>query len=423
MTTFKHPHGKTFRYDFRYKGRRYTGTTDQLTKADADLVQAEIQKRLRQQAWGIAPVQREHTPTFTDWAPHFYAHQAKRLTRPDILARTIRLVLAFFGTRPTTSPPVDGGVYHDLRLADPILDPDWLTKFEDWMEDRGIRGTTKNTYRSCLSGMYKVAMRPRWRKKTNVAVNPMVGAERDRQVSRDVTLTVDQLRAWILASPPHVRLAMAIAALAPKLRLASILALRWDRHFDADLTMITNDKHKTIRHTGKPQIVPIDPQLAAILEVARTAARKAQRAHVITYHRKPVADIKTALKRAAGDAGVPYGRDDGATFHTLRHTMATMLAELGVPDAQRQLVMGHLDLRTTQGYTHLRPATEIGPLAQLSKAVQIQAAVQGPVQGPAKRGSRIAQEKRETAGSGKQVSVTRRSKQVTELRATRRRHS
>lgn len=399
MTTFRHPAGKTWRYDFWYKGRRYTGTTDQLTKADADLVEAEIKKRLRQQVWGIAPVQREHTPSFTEWANHFYEHQRKRLTRPDILERTIRVVLAFFGRQPTQDPPVEGGVYHDLRLADPILDPDWLMKFEAWMEARGVSGSTRNSYRSCLSGMYKLALRPAWRKKTNVAMNPMAGTERDATRSRQVTITVDQLRAWILASPPHVRLAMAIAALAPKLRLASILALRWDRHLDPDLTFITNDAHKTIRHSGSPQVVPIDPQLRAILEPVRTAAKRQKLTHVITYRGAAVASIKTALKRAAADAGVAYGRE-GATFHSLRHTMATLLAELGVPDEQRRLVMGHTDLRTTQGYTHLRPLHEIGPLAALSGAVQITASVQGPVQGPAPRGSKNPSGKRRSATGG-----------------------
>lgn len=400
MTTFKHPKGRTWRYDFRWKGRRYTGSTDQLTKEDAELVEAEIRKRLRQQAWGIAPVQREHTPTFSDWAEHYYAYQAKRLTRPDLLERTLRVVLAFFGSTPS-QPIKGGGPYHNLRLADPILDPEWLTKFETWMDDRGVEGSTRNSYRSCVSGMYKLAMRPTWRKKTNVQINPMLGVERDRGRSRKVTLTIEELRAWILAAPPHVRLAMAIAALAPKLRLASILALRWDRHLDRDLTFITTDQHKTIRHTGEPQVVPIDPQLRAILEPVRAAAKRARLRHVITYRGASIASIKTALKRAAEDADIDYGRDAGATFHSLRHTMATMLAEIGVSDELRRLVMGHRDVRTTQGYTHLRPLHERAPLAELSKVVQITEAVQGPVQGPAKRGSKRLRKRNKLPGTGR----------------------
>lgn len=378
MTTFKHPKGTTWRYDFWWKNRRYTGTTDQLTKEDADLVESEIRKRLRQQAWGIAPVEPQRTPLFADWAEHYFVYQQKRLTRPDILERTLRMVLAFFGARPAEHP-VEGGPYHNLRLADLILDPDWIMKFEAWMERRGIAGATKNTYRSAVSGMYKLAMRPQWRNKTHIQTNPMLGVERDAQQSRRVTVTLEQLRAWIAASPPHVRLALAIGALAPKLRLASILALRWGTHIDKGLTFITVRDHKTIRHTGEPQVMPIDPQLAGILQPIQRASGP-----LIAYRGEPVQDIKTALKRAARDAGIDYGRA-AVTFHSLRHTMATLLAEIGVPDEQRRLVMGHADIRTTQGYTHVRPIHERAALAQLSEAVQIAESVGGPVQGPAPR--------------------------------------
>lgn len=383
MTTFRHPKGKTFRYDFRWKGRRYTGNTDQLTKEDADLVEADIKKRLRQQAWGIAPIDRFRTPSFTEWAGHYYERQATRVTRPDLQLRTLRMVLAFWGTKPTKEPPVEGGPYHNLRLADPIADPEWIEKFERWMETRRISGSTKNSYRSALCGMYKLAMRPAWRKRTNVTANPFAGIERDAGRSRSVTVTVEELQAWIVAASVHVRLALAIAALAPKLRKASILALRWDRHFDPALTFITTDQHKTIRSSGQPQVVPIDPQLRAILEPFREAAKAARTPYVITFRGKPVKDIKTAVKGSAGRAGLVYGRH-AVSFHTVRHTMATMLAELGVPEKQRQMVMGHAELATTQRYTHLRPIHEREPHAALSQAVRLQEVVQGPPSKPSR---------------------------------------
>lgn len=376
MTTFRHPRGKTFRYDFEWRGRRYTGSTDQLTKADADLVEAEIKKRLRQQAWGIAPFDRQRTPSFTDWAGHFYDYQRRRLTRPDLIERTLHMVLAFWGAKPAEKA-VDGGPYHNLRLADPILDPEWIEKFEQWMDKRGLSGSAKNTYRSACSGMFKLAMRPAWRKKTNVVANPFVGIERDAQTSRKVTITVEQLQAWIQHSPPHVRLALAIGALAPKLRLASILSLKWHVNFDRDLQFLTVYDHKTIRSSGEPQVVPIDPQLREIL-----LPLKKRSGALIAYKGQAVSSIKKALARAARDAGITYGRAH-VTFHSLRHTMATLLAELGVPDEQRRLVMGHSDLRTTQGYTHLRPQHERAPHAALSAAVQLTDSVQGKVQGPA----------------------------------------
>lgn len=405
VTTFKHPQGTTWRYDFYYKGRRYTGTTDQLTKADADLVESEIKKRLRQQAWGIAPLERRQTPTFTDWADHYCDAQEARLTRPDILERTVRMVLGFWGQKPEKDPVKDAP-YHNLRLADPLLDPMWLERFEQWMATRKLSGATKNTYRSAVSGMYRLAMRPRWRAVTNITVNPMAGTERDPVRSRKVTITADQLRAWITAAPPHVGLALAIGALAPKLRKASILALRWDRNLDPDLAFITVHDHKTIRSTGEPQAMPIDPQLKAILQPFQAAAKKRRQKHVITFRGKPVEDIKRALASAAKTAGIDYGRS-GVTFHSLRHTMATLMAELGIGDELRRAVMGHSDLRTTQGYSHLRPIHERAPLAALSEKVDLQGTVQGPSAAP----SKFAKTKR-TSPKRITVATSRRNEQT-----------
>jgi len=58
-----------------------------------------------------------------------------------------------------------------------------------------------------------------------------------------------------------VRLAVTIAALAPKLRRASVLALTWQEHVDPDLRFITVHRHKTVGTLRRPQVVPIsDPR-------------------------------------------------------------------------------------------------------------------------------------------------------------------
>ncbi|WP_251861839.1 tyrosine-type recombinase/integrase [Clostridium sp. Marseille-Q2269] len=51
------------------------------------------------------------------------------------------------------------------------------------------------------------------------------------------------------------------------------------------------------------------------------------------------------------DAKIPYKK-----FHTLRHTYATRLFELGVPIKTVQTLMGHSDIKTTMNiYTHVMP--------------------------------------------------------------------
>jgi len=71
-------------------------------------------------------------------------------------------------------------------------------------------------------------------------------------------------------------------------------------------------------------------------------------------------------------AGLPFARAvDGATFHTLRHTAVSLLAELGEPEAIRKEVIGHRSIATTQQYTHLRPLHEVPAHERLAEAVPI----------------------------------------------------
>jgi hypothetical protein len=162
-------------------------------------------------------------------------------------------VLRFWGAKPSgknpKNPAIAGEPYHDLRLGDPITDPSWIVRFEEWMDARGVAGQTKNQYRSTIRQMYQLALQPKWRVKTGVQTNPMDGIYRDRPGAREVTVTPEELRAILQHASYHLRLALAIGALAPKLRLGNILALEWGVHVDRAMQFITVRQHKTVGKT------------------------------------------------------------------------------------------------------------------------------------------------------------------------------
>lgn len=253
MAVFLVPRGTTYRYDFRYRGKRYLGSTGQTKLTAAREVEARLKEKVRRVAGGL--VRPEDSPYISEWAGTYYAFRAERVRRPERILELLNRVLLFWGARPPeghTVAALDGEPYHNLRLIDPVEDPDWIVQFEGWMRDRAISPQTRNHYRSAMSGMYRVALLPQFRKQTGVTMNPFVGLERERVHRRRVIVTVDQLRAWIAHASYHVRLAVAIAALAPKLRLRNILDLKWDEHLDEALTTITVWDHKTVHHTGEP---------------------------------------------------------------------------------------------------------------------------------------------------------------------------
>ncbi len=386
MTVWKPKDRAAYRYKFYYRGAPYQGGTGQLTYDDACEFEERRKREVRRQAAGL-PTLPEHSPRISDWAEVYvrYVETRGRIKRLDRVHELLRVVLRFWGAKPSgkndENPPIEGEPYHDLRLADPIRDPDWLVKFDWWMDARRV-GTgkgprrpvspqTRNHYISMMSRLYELARRPQYTKKTGISTNPFRTMERYRTAGRRGAVTAEELRAWLQHAPPHAQIAIAIAALAPKLRLRNVLDLRWDRSFDPALQYITVQDHKTAGLTGRPLVVPITTQLRALLAVLR---RVHTSDYVITYRGQHIrTSIRGAVRAGAQAAGLTYGLlRGGVTFHTIRHTAATLLAELPhLTEAQRSATMGQ-DILTTQRYTHLRPDSQRPVLEALAEVLSLQ---------------------------------------------------
>lgn len=376
MTVYLPKGRKTWVYDFEYQKRRYHDTTHQTRKDDALQVEAALKLKLRQQKGGIANFDPEDTPTFTVWAGTVLKYQKRFTERPDLVKRALDVVLEFWGAKPArpkkkaaverplkVAPP-----YHDLRLGDPIADSSWLLKFQEWVERRGVSGSTRNTYLSTMSTFYRVALEPEYRKIARVESNPFLNIRRSPTNKRVIALEPEVVLGWIGALSYHAALAATIAALAPKMRLQTILELEWREHFDRRLERITIYKHKTAGRVGTPQVTPVSQQLQEILAFEHN---RSDSSFVITYHGEPVQSIKTAVKRGAKAAGLKWGVADGVTFHTLRHSIATLLADLGLSEAFRKELLGHKEIRTTQQYTHLAARSQVAPHEALSAAMPL----------------------------------------------------
>lgn len=387
MSVYKGKGRKTYQYDFWYGGVHHKDNTHQTTEADARLVEARIKLELRKQRGGIA--EPPPSPTIASWAGVYYTHCVKlqkRTGRPKRLEKideNLRVVLRFFGRRPSAADdplqpaPGEEAPFHDLSLRDLIDDPHWLVEFDAWIDRRNVAGSTRNHYLSTMSRLYHTAKLPAYRKTTGVTTeNPFDGIPRDRRVARKVALTPALVLEWIGMMSYHARLAVSIAALAPKLRLQNVLALKRDVHIDAAVTHIIVTDHKSDLVTGAPLVVPIAAQLRTILLDAFDRMAPGT-THVVQYRGQPVKSIRRSVQAAAMDAGIRWGRftDGGITFHTLRHTASTILARLQVNPWLQRDVLGHQDLATTDGYTHLQVEEERAPLEQLSAALPIAAVV------------------------------------------------
>lgn len=394
MTVYRAKGRRTFTYDFVFDGQRYFGNTKQTREVDAKLVESQLQLKLRQAAGGVAIIGVDDTPRFQDWFEVYADHVRRptsRITRPDRIDSLIAGALEFWGAPPepgSKRPVVDGAPYYDLRLGDPVRDPSWILKWEDWLAQphhskvRGsIRwsGQTKNQYRSLINQAVKLAMRPAWRLKTHMQLNPFADTERDRPEGRVVSLERDELLTIIACGSFHLRIACALAMLSPKLREGNILALRFDEHFSLDMSYITVHQHKTRRSSGRPLVVYVPEQARRILTAAK---RESKSGFVVEYQGKPVKELRGAVRGAVERAAavmpqLRYGRahENGITFHTLRHTASTLMVDLGIGPDERKGVVGHARIDTQMLYTHLKPRHEVAAQEKLSAHLPMEALV------------------------------------------------
>lgn len=122
-------------------------------------------------------------------------------------------------------------------------------------------------------------------------------------------------------------------------------------------------KHITSNKSNRPRVCALSPQLVEKLRPLVAGRNQdeplfttegGQRLHPDNF-------VKRVLKPILAKLGL-----DGAA-HAFRHGNATVLDRIGAPMAVRQSRLGHVDERTTLGYTHLVTADEKAIAAQLGK--------------------------------------------------------
>jgi integrase len=144
------------------------------------------------------------------------------------------------------------------------------------------------------------------------------------------------------------------------LRISEVVALRWsDIDFGDRRVRIRRGYRDRVFAPGKSRYarrdIPLSPGMAQSLWELRKTAGADTSAPVFTAARGGLLDpgntAARVLKPAARTAGVPW-----ASFHTLRHTCATMLFRHGANAKQVQVWLGHHSPAFTLAtYVHLLP--------------------------------------------------------------------
>lgn len=156
---------------------------------------------------------------------------------------------------------------------------------------------------------------------------------------RTRTITVEEYQGLLQVAPVHLK-ALLIVGFNTGMRLGEIRGLRWPMIDRAKgFIRLAGDTTKE----GRPKSIPINHHVQAVLD---RQPRAIGHDFVFIYRGAPFSStgaVCQSLKTACNTVGITYGfrKADGATFHSIRKSVKTLMVEAGVDQAYRDTILGH----------------------------------------------------------------------------------
>ena len=153
------------------------------------------------------------------------------------------------------------------------------------------------------------------------------------------------------------------------MRLSDAVSRNWR---EIDLTTEVIDY--TQRKTGRRVVVPLHPDLVDhLMKIAGDDPKGMLTPKLAKFVEKSTGHVSKSFARVMAEAGVDCGeskRDTGRmfsrkSFHALRHSFVSVMANAGIPDEVRQKLTGHASPAVHKRYTHL----ELQPLKTAIQAL------------------------------------------------------
>ncbi|MEX0804836.1 MAG: tyrosine-type recombinase/integrase [Candidatus Binatia bacterium] len=209
--------------------------------------------------------------------------------------------------------------YKNRRLSESLI------RHGNPVEGTRIQGATVNREVSCLTTALNLAS-------DEGLCDGAPRVKKERETPRERTLTDDEYRALLEASPRWLQ-RLLIGANETAIDQGVLLRLTWDSMRDG-LIKAGRDK------TGVRQRVGISPALNAVLDELRAEYRRIPNTdkRVFTKGGKPIhkAALRHAFDKAVGDAKV-----QDFVFKDFRHCARTRWASLGLPFEIGEIGIGH----------------------------------------------------------------------------------
>lgn len=323
----------------RYKGLDGKWHRERTPAVNKEQAQAILHKKLSEivkaQVAGVPTLEGLKSLTFAEfldqeYMPHCKATHTEDTYRTDEgLARILRKHFGGMPLRSITSGDVQR--YVD-RLAG-----------EKSRHKGLIRPATINRRRTFVSGVMSEALRRGY-----VDRNPAKGVENLPEHNDRLRWLTAKEEEQLLAFCPLYLQRIVRLALYTGMRKGEILRLQWsDVDFDQRLIRVSHTKNHKTRY------IPMNRALTELLrEVDHFSGPNGHSPYVFpdpaTGER--FQDVAKAFEKATRQAGLA-----NVTFHTLRHSFASHLAQRGVPLNNIRELLGHGTMQVTMRYAHLAP--------------------------------------------------------------------
>ena len=247
-----------------------------------------------------------------------------------------------------------------------------IQKFVSWRLEGGRNATTVMVDLKTLNGPFALAMR-----QGLILTNPVPAADAPKaeKESRE-PFTWEQVAKLIKHAKGEWKTAIMLGAFTGQ-RLGDCVSITWDC-LDLEKHVLRFRPQKT-RHKKRDLVLPLHPDLEKHLmdlpeqkgQPLCPALSKAKIGGRSGLSRKFQEIMKEAeIEKHSVEAGGKEGRMfNKLSFHSLRHTYVSQLANAGIAPDVRQLLSGHADEKSHAVYTHtkletLRKAIETLPRLQ-----------------------------------------------------------
>ena len=260
-----------------------------------------------------------------------------------------------------------------------------IAAFRDHRESLGLAPNTLNKDVDCLKAAFGAAL-----KQGHISVNPCAVIEnvKDKTEARKETFSLEQVTVIGKAASGEWKGVILIGFYTGQ-RLGDCATVQWDRInlTSQDKTTASGDQipAHTIRFQqakpGAKVIIPLNPVLEEYL--SRLSKSKADKTFVFPalarQAQRNVSPLSKAFKKIMRDAGIQQrvirerkadsgGRCVNAlTFHSLRHTFNSILANAGIPEETTMVLTDHTSREMNQVYTHRQLQTYIDAVATLPR--------------------------------------------------------